>query len=101
MKILITGANGFIGRHLTQFLAQRHAMLTPTSGELDLTDAAAVSAYLDAHLADLVIHAASQGVRITPDAPDTVARDNVAMFQSGPCLALQYPYAFAGLRGGI
>ena len=82
MKILITGASGFIGRHLAQFLGRKHFLLTPKSHELDLTSAASVSAYLKYHPIDLVIHAASQGVRITPDAPEAVADDNIAMFQN-------------------
>jgi UDP-glucose 4-epimerase len=60
MRLLVTGAGGFIGRHLTAHLAAAgHAVDAPPTRELDLCDAAAVSTYLRRHAYDVVVHAAT------------------------------------------
>jgi UDP-glucose 4-epimerase len=60
MRLLVTGAGGFIGRHLAAHLAAvGHAVDAPRSQELDLCDAAAVSARLRRHAYDVVLHAAT------------------------------------------
>jgi len=38
MKVLITGANGFIGKYLAQQLHANHDIVTFSSSEVDLTD---------------------------------------------------------------
>ncbi len=37
-KVLITGANGFIGKHLTKHLETDYELLTPSSEEMDVTN---------------------------------------------------------------
>ena len=59
MKILITGASGFIGRNLAEQYAGRHEVAAPTRAELDLLNAEDVRAYLERHRFDAVIHAAT------------------------------------------
>ena len=60
MKILITGANGFIGRNLAAQFRVRHEVAAPARAELDLLSAEAVRGYLERHGFDAVIHAATE-----------------------------------------
>lgn len=41
MKILVTGASGFLGRNLAEFLSANFDLLMPTHKDLDLLDAQA------------------------------------------------------------
>jgi GDP-4-dehydro-6-deoxy-D-mannose reductase len=66
LKVLITGAGGFVGRRLTKALRDRHPgwMLDIPQGpsdypDLDVTDAAAVSAWIERIPPDIVIHLAA------------------------------------------
>jgi len=59
VKILVTGASGFVGRNLVAQYAERYHVATPCRRELDLLDAAEVRAYLERHRFDIVIHAAT------------------------------------------
>ncbi len=56
MKILIIGANGFIGKHLRQYLGKNefYTLLTPDSKSLDITDEKAVDTYMQMHAPDVV-----------------------------------------------
>lgn len=59
MKILVLGANGFIGRHLvTQLSARDHTLLFPKRQTLDLLSQDATEAYLREHLPDVIINCA-------------------------------------------
>ena len=80
MKILITGASGFIGRNLVAQYAGRHEVVAPARAELDLLDAKAVRQYLERHRFDAVIHAATErSNRGLPACPDLLER-NCRMF---------------------
>jgi len=59
MRILLTGANGQLGQHLSPQLASGHELITSTRAECDLTDADSVTAMLDSHQPDLVVNAAA------------------------------------------
>lgn len=63
MNILITGANGFIGRNLTEFLARIDSciLFTPRSFELDITNENDVDAFIKHNKIDVIIHAANRG----------------------------------------
>ncbi len=58
-KILITGANGMVGKNIAEYLKARgYILLTPSSKELDLLDRASVDKYLELNKPDIVIHCA-------------------------------------------
>lgn len=57
MSTLITGARGGLGREFSALLPEA---LTPSSSELDVRDAEAVSRYVEEHGVDRVIHCAAR-----------------------------------------
>jgi UDP-glucose 4-epimerase len=59
MKILITGASGFIGRNLFEQLKDKYEIYAPSSSELNLLADDKVSEYLKINHFDVVIHAAT------------------------------------------
>ena len=63
MNIFITGASGFIGSHLKEYLEKHHnnVLFTPSSKELDLSDEYAVDRYILENKIDIIIHAANRG----------------------------------------
>lgn len=80
MRLLLTGANGFIGRHLRDAWETRHELSTPARQELDLLDTQAVERYLKAGQFDIVIHAANcNNVRRQADAYQQL-EGNLRMF---------------------
>lgn len=62
MKVLITGANGMVGRNLTERLAgdQNIEVLAPSRGDLDLLEQHAVKAYMVDNKPDFVFHLAAK-----------------------------------------
>ena len=72
MKVLITGANGFLGKHvIKQFFNYKIETLTPKSSELNVLNFDAVYEYLTFHKPDTILHMAAKcagilGNRINP-----------------------------------
>jgi GDP-L-fucose synthase len=59
MKILLTGANGMVGKNILEVAEKhRHEFLSPSSTELNLLDGNAVNQYINIHQPEMVIHAA-------------------------------------------
>ena len=58
MKVLITGAAGLIGSHLSRRLARQHEVLALTHGELDITDHQAVYRCVAGAMPDLIANCA-------------------------------------------
>ena len=64
MKILLTGATGFIGKNIKEYFEKNHLLSdydikTPKRGELDLSDENATEEYLKKEKFDVVIHTAN------------------------------------------
>ncbi len=61
MNILITGAGGFIGRNLSEYLADRSHVFAAGYGDLDLLDESAVKEYIEKNRIEVIIHCAAVG----------------------------------------
>lgn len=59
MKILITGANGQLGRELNNQLKDSHELLLTEVNDLDITDYTLVEKYINENKPDIVINAAA------------------------------------------
>lgn len=59
MKVLITGANGFIGKNLVEKLQDKYLVESPERMELNLLDGEIVKSYLKTNRFDVIIHAAN------------------------------------------
>ena len=80
--LLLTGGRGMVGRNILEHpLAEKWTILAPGSNELDLTDAAAVNAYLAHKKPDTVIHAAGcvGGIQANIAHPVTFLEVNTAI----------------------
>jgi GDP-L-fucose synthase len=80
MKILLTGASGFIGANLLKWLGSRYQIVAPTSAELNLLDENAVREYLRAGRFDVVMHAATTRSNRRTGAPADMLDRNCRMF---------------------
>lgn len=81
-RLLVTGARGFIGRNIVEYLTPRYEVLAPSKVELDLVDELSVERYLAVNNIDVVIHSATTaGHRNADPVPDLVAR-NLRMFDN-------------------
>ncbi|MDD2828642.1 MAG: NAD-dependent epimerase/dehydratase family protein [Sulfuricurvum sp.] len=82
MNIFITGAHGFVGRNLTEYLSRtsKYTLFTPKSSELNLLDENAVDEYVSNHNIEIIIHGANRGGgRDTAEINDVV-HTNLRMF---------------------
>ena len=79
MKILITGANGFVGRNLAAALTE-HEVTKLTRQTVDLTNKTTVHKFFENKSFDVVLHCAMVGGRrYLNDGPDVLYK-NLAMF---------------------
>lgn len=79
-KILITGASGFIGRNLAEYLSDIYDVCAPSHAELDLQDAEAVKQYLEKYSFDVVIHSANMNDVTYRLSPHDILDGNLRMF---------------------
>jgi GDP-L-fucose synthase len=76
MRILITGANGYIGKSLRNALRGKHYVSVITRDEVDLTKATKVKEFFDkSHFFDVVLHCAVAGAA-NPRSDDWDIMDN-------------------------
>ena len=81
-NILLTGSGGFIGKHLKKYFKE-YNLFTPRSFQLNLLNEVETAKYLTENNIEFIIHCASCGVRITPDATlEEVAKPNIQMFNN-------------------
>lgn len=80
MRILITGANGFIGGHLRDHLQQQHQVLAPARSLLDLTNSNNVEKFFAQTEVDVVIHCALIGRNNLNGIDDQITIGNLNMF---------------------
>ena len=82
MNIFITGAHGFVGRNLIEYLTRttEHTLLIPKSSELDLLNENAVDDYVTSHKIDIIIHGANRGGGRDTAGMNDVVHTNLRMF---------------------
>ena len=80
LKLLITGASGFIGRNLADAFVDRYKVYTPGSAELNLLDSGATRDYLAKHKFDVVLHSATTRSNRRLGAPADMLDRNCRMF---------------------
>ena len=78
--IFITGAGGFIGRNLTEWLNKKYKLLTPSHKELDLLDEKAVDDFFQKNKIDVVINCAVVGGSRKEEHVDSSLSDNLRIF---------------------
>ncbi|MEP7339150.1 MAG: dTDP-4-dehydrorhamnose reductase [Acidobacteriota bacterium] len=78
MKIIITGAGGFVGKELARFFAAGHQVTALSHQALDITDREAVKRFINKARPDLVINCAVLGVDVCEADPTLANAVNVA-----------------------
>ena len=82
MKILVTGSNGFVGKHLCKKLQERHNVIkSGSSDNYDLTDMSDCKTIFNFHHPEVVIHLAAKvgGIGANQKNPGIFMRDNLWM----------------------
>ena len=78
MRVLVTGAKGFVGSHLLPRLEAEGATVTSSDREVDVADPAAVEALVARAAPDAIVHLAAQSsVSLSLKEPDRSYRVNV------------------------
>ena len=80
-KILLTGAEGFVGRNLAAHFGQRNDIVLDCPGQhaLDLTDSQQIADYLDRCQPDIIIHSATSNT-VGKGYDTDVCEQNLRMF---------------------
>jgi dTDP-4-dehydrorhamnose reductase len=90
MKVIITGAGGLVGGCLARRLKREHEVLAPRRAELNVTDAAAVTRFIDEERPRLVVNCAVLGVdecERDPEAARAVNADATRALAAAAALA--------------
>jgi nucleoside-diphosphate-sugar epimerase len=81
LNILITGANGFIGRSIVEFGLSGHELFRGSRKEIDLFDLKSISTFLKINKIDVIIHCAIEGNGSSSDT-EQMYKNNVKMFEN-------------------
>lgn len=81
MKLLITGATGFVGKNLNEYFSmnEKYEVYAPNEVELNLIDSDSVDKFLKQHKFDAIIHSATT-LRTATAYPADVCENNLKMF---------------------
>ena len=80
MKILLTGATGFIGRNIKEQWTGRYDLYAPDRKMLNLLDTANVNHYLEENKFDVIIHTANTNDFKEQLTPFEILNNNLRMF---------------------
>lgn len=80
MRILITGANGYVGRSVVNNLQNQHSVVALTRQDLNLTDSDEVREYFKYNYFDAVIHCAVEGGHRLIQDTSEVLDNNLQMY---------------------
>jgi nucleoside-diphosphate-sugar epimerase len=90
MNILITGAGGFIGRNLKEYLSPNYKIFATTHDDLELLDEKAVEEYVNDYTIDVIVHCAAIGgsrkANYDPGSTDVVEKNLRMFFNLERCL---------------
>lgn len=79
-NVLVTGANGFIGKNLCEYLNDKYNLLAPLRTELDILDESKVDKYFKKNKIDIVLHTAVVGGSRKEEQTDLALSQNLRMF---------------------
>jgi len=82
LKVLITGASGFVGSFISKHLESMFEILTPSSKELDLTNLEQVEQWFDHNEVDVVVHCALSGREVLSSTDPQFLSDGLLMFRN-------------------
>ena len=81
-KVLIVGANGFVGRNLAEYFTEKYELYTPSSQELNVLDGNAVEHYIKTHAFDVVLNALDRRMVNVPNGDMVYVAERLRMFQN-------------------
>ena len=82
MRILVTGAGGFVGSYIVEQLSREHIIYVPNRLSLNLTDLEAVNKWFDNNHVDVVIHCALSGREVLGSTEPRYLSDGLLMFRN-------------------
>lgn len=85
VKILVTGASGFIGKNICEALEGEYEIYAPAHNELNLLDQEIVLDYLKEGKFDIVIHAANTNHVKHPEVIGNVIEQDLRMYSNLTC----------------
>lgn len=83
MKVLLTGATGFVGKNIVKTLQDNFEVDAPTRNELNLREYTEVKDYLEKNKIDVIVHCANPNpVKNKLDLQDSMLEDSLKIFMN-------------------